>query len=604
MGGKRPRSSMSPSIILKDGSPYFAVGSNGGPLIIGTVFNIIVRSLMYNLNIQKAVNAPIVWGLNWNKVLLFEQTYWEMGNINITDELIYKFGYNGYFFRSFIGPFPNAIKIGDNKLLYCGASTIRWASSRCIPVCNSTDGSCPFAMTTIPPQTTVIVFSTLNEVCMDEEDYTWSIQITFVLQFSVDHNAYTTAIRDACKIAFYRTILMYLVNWNDDYCFDLNVDDFMIEIADDDDQDTRRRRSLLQTSYQITSTFEYNDDLQDRFFGNNTLYDSDDFNSVFAEELVDVFVEEQLIDSDTTAEDIKLSVSEPEEIDDPEPDHKIEGALVNAVVIIALVDILIFAVCCLYVYREIRPRAQIEGDIDWKDALKQHRIPWSIVFVEIFNTLIHWIFAIYIITIPTYLGWIAFCLLLGAEIVLYIRYMLYKQLILYQVPKLRKEIENKNELDTEIKARRYDIGITGLILATVEDLPMIIIALIVGENFGYNALEILSILTAIISIIMKGGLLIGGLFMNTEEKEIVVNNNNDDGDGGVADKTKKEIELAEETKNNDKGDKQETDGKPEEEEEATGKDQETGTENKGDQDGDGDKTEEPKETATNKEYVD
>ena len=42
-GGKRPRSSMSPTVIEKDGAPFMAVGSPGGSTIIGTVLEILVN---------------------------------------------------------------------------------------------------------------------------------------------------------------------------------------------------------------------------------------------------------------------------------------------------------------------------------------------------------------------------------------------------------------------------------------------------------------------------------------------------------------------------------------------------------------------------------
>ena len=42
-GGKRPRSSMAPTIILKNGKPFLAIGSPGGSTIITTVLQILVR---------------------------------------------------------------------------------------------------------------------------------------------------------------------------------------------------------------------------------------------------------------------------------------------------------------------------------------------------------------------------------------------------------------------------------------------------------------------------------------------------------------------------------------------------------------------------------
>jgi gamma-glutamyltranspeptidase / glutathione hydrolase len=55
---KRPLSSMTPTIVLRDGKPYLAVGSPGGPTIINTVLQVIVNVLDFKLNVQDAVNRP------------------------------------------------------------------------------------------------------------------------------------------------------------------------------------------------------------------------------------------------------------------------------------------------------------------------------------------------------------------------------------------------------------------------------------------------------------------------------------------------------------------------------------------------------------------
>ena len=44
-GGKRPRSSMSPTIVLRDGRPVLALGSPGGSMIITTVLQILLDRL-------------------------------------------------------------------------------------------------------------------------------------------------------------------------------------------------------------------------------------------------------------------------------------------------------------------------------------------------------------------------------------------------------------------------------------------------------------------------------------------------------------------------------------------------------------------------------
>ncbi|MGR7002398.1 gamma-glutamyltransferase [Yinghuangia aomiensis] len=56
--GKRPRSSMAPTIVLKDGRPYMAVGSPGGATIITTVLQILTGRIDRGLPLLDAVAAP------------------------------------------------------------------------------------------------------------------------------------------------------------------------------------------------------------------------------------------------------------------------------------------------------------------------------------------------------------------------------------------------------------------------------------------------------------------------------------------------------------------------------------------------------------------
>ncbi len=56
--GKRPLSSMSPTVVLKDGKPVLVTGSPGGSRIISTVLQVIVNVLDYNMDVAAAVAAP------------------------------------------------------------------------------------------------------------------------------------------------------------------------------------------------------------------------------------------------------------------------------------------------------------------------------------------------------------------------------------------------------------------------------------------------------------------------------------------------------------------------------------------------------------------
>ena len=55
---KTPLSSMTPTIVLKDGKPFLALGSPGGPTIINTVLEVIVNVIDFGMNVQDAVDWP------------------------------------------------------------------------------------------------------------------------------------------------------------------------------------------------------------------------------------------------------------------------------------------------------------------------------------------------------------------------------------------------------------------------------------------------------------------------------------------------------------------------------------------------------------------
>jgi gamma-glutamyltranspeptidase/glutathione hydrolase len=56
--GKRPRSSMSPTILLKDGEPFLALGSPGGSTIITTVLQTLVNRIDLGMSTPDAIAAP------------------------------------------------------------------------------------------------------------------------------------------------------------------------------------------------------------------------------------------------------------------------------------------------------------------------------------------------------------------------------------------------------------------------------------------------------------------------------------------------------------------------------------------------------------------
>ena len=86
--GKRPRSSMSPTIVFKHGKPWLATGSPGGATIITSVMQVIMNVIDHHLNLQGAVNAPRFFS-GW-----YPWVSWESGiSDTVRTDLATKFGY-------------------------------------------------------------------------------------------------------------------------------------------------------------------------------------------------------------------------------------------------------------------------------------------------------------------------------------------------------------------------------------------------------------------------------------------------------------------------------------------------------------------------------
>ena len=71
--GKRPLSSMTPTIVFKDGAPYFATGSPGGSRIITTVLQVILNIIDHDMNVAEASHAPRIHHQWYPEVLYIEK---------------------------------------------------------------------------------------------------------------------------------------------------------------------------------------------------------------------------------------------------------------------------------------------------------------------------------------------------------------------------------------------------------------------------------------------------------------------------------------------------------------------------------------------------
>jgi len=75
-GGKRPRSSMTPTIVTKNGKPVFAFGAPGGSFIVGYVFNSLHKALDFDMCLRDSASPPYVISRNGAMSLPANDAFW------------------------------------------------------------------------------------------------------------------------------------------------------------------------------------------------------------------------------------------------------------------------------------------------------------------------------------------------------------------------------------------------------------------------------------------------------------------------------------------------------------------------------------------------
>lgn len=89
--GKRPLSSMTPTIVHKDGKPYLLTGSPGGSTIITIVLQIILNVLEFDMNIAEAEAAARIHHQWWPDLIITEKDI-SIDTLNILKQRGFKLG--------------------------------------------------------------------------------------------------------------------------------------------------------------------------------------------------------------------------------------------------------------------------------------------------------------------------------------------------------------------------------------------------------------------------------------------------------------------------------------------------------------------------------
>jgi len=64
VGGKRPRTTLTPSLVLKDGKPFLAISTPGGDSQDQQILNVLLNIVVFDMSIQQALEAPRINSLH------------------------------------------------------------------------------------------------------------------------------------------------------------------------------------------------------------------------------------------------------------------------------------------------------------------------------------------------------------------------------------------------------------------------------------------------------------------------------------------------------------------------------------------------------------
>ena len=129
--GKRPLSSMTPTIVLKDKKLFFVTGSPGGPTIINTVLQIVSNVIDFGMSVTQAVESPRIHHQWMPDSLSYERNGLSTDTANILKSLGHSFKERASYEGAYQGD-GETIMVDPQTNLRLGASDLRRGDSKAV----------------------------------------------------------------------------------------------------------------------------------------------------------------------------------------------------------------------------------------------------------------------------------------------------------------------------------------------------------------------------------------------------------------------------------------------------------------------------------------
>lgn len=129
--GKRPLSSMTPTIVLKDKKLFFVTGSPGGPTIINTVLQIVSNVIDFGMSVTQAVESPRIHHQWMPDSLSYERNGLSTDTANILKSLGHSFKERASYEGAYQGD-AETVMVDPETHLRLGASDLRRGDSKAV----------------------------------------------------------------------------------------------------------------------------------------------------------------------------------------------------------------------------------------------------------------------------------------------------------------------------------------------------------------------------------------------------------------------------------------------------------------------------------------
>ena len=129
--GKRPLSSMTPTIVLKDKKLFFVTGSPGGPTIINTVLQIVSNVIDFGMSVTQAVESPRIHHQWMPDSLSYERNGLSTDTAHILKSLGHSFKERASYEGAYQGD-GETIMVDPQTNLRLGASDLRRGDSKAV----------------------------------------------------------------------------------------------------------------------------------------------------------------------------------------------------------------------------------------------------------------------------------------------------------------------------------------------------------------------------------------------------------------------------------------------------------------------------------------